>query len=172
MVLVLPLVLPLGALLGVGKGKNKLTTTMVVFSPIAVYLLAMLGFNLWRRPDEWLMWSASVGGGLFIVVVISLVVHWISPCCAGGEIQRRAIPVNWRVCILSLALGGGIVGSEYLVFGRPAQASNPAREHVEPVVSLWWFEDDQNYVGGLFDPYERVLDGGKIIRVRRRTDTV
>jgi hypothetical protein len=152
-VLVVPLVLPLGALLGVGRGKNKLTTTMVVFSPIAIYLLAMLGFNLWRRPDEMLMWTASVGGGLFLVVVISLVVHWIRPWCAGAEIQRRAIPVNWRICILSLALGGGVVAAECLVFGRPAQASDPARAHVELGVDLWWFEDDQNYAGNLYDPY-------------------
>jgi len=146
MVLVGPLILPLGVLLGVGKGRSRLRTTMVVFSPIAIYLLAMLGFNLWTRPDEWLMWAASVGGGLFLVVVLSFVVHWIAPWCDGPETQRRAIPVNWRVCILSLALAGGVVGSEYFVFGKPAG------EPVEPVVHLWWFEDGQNYAGYLLDP--------------------
>ncbi|MDP6546531.1 MAG: M50 family metallopeptidase [Phycisphaerae bacterium] len=157
MVLVLPLVLPLGTLLGVGKGKNKLTTTMVVFSPIAVYLLAMLGFNLWQRPDEWPLWSSAVGAGLLVVVVVSLVVHWITPWCAGAETQRRAIPVNWRMCILSLALGGGVVSAEYIVFGKPAPVP------VELAVDLWWFEDEQNYAGGLIDPSARGIDDGDAV---------
>lgn len=116
LLLVLPLILPLGVLLGVGKGKNKLTTTILVFSPIVAYLLAMVAFNLWRNPDEWLMWTASVGGGLLLVVLISIAVHFTWPWCAGPEAQRRAIPINWRVCLLSLALGGGVVAAEYLKF--------------------------------------------------------
>lgn len=155
LLLVLPLILPLGGLLGVGKGKNKLRITILVFSPIVAYLLAMVAFNLWHNPDEWLMWVASVGGGLLLVVLVSVAVHFAWPWCGGAETQRRAIPINWRMCLLSLALGGGVVAAEYLAFPRPAPV--PAR--AEPL--LWWFQDEQNYAGGLFDP--RDVDGGSAV---------
>lgn len=115
---VLPLILPLGVLLGIGRGKNRLTTTVLVFSPILVYLLAMMAFNLWHNPDEWLMWVSSVGGGIVLVLILPVAVHFTWHWCAGPEAQRRAIPINWRVCLLSLVLGGGIVATEYLFFRR------------------------------------------------------
>ena len=115
LLLVLPLILPLGVLLGVGRGKNKLRTTVLVFSPIVAYLLAMVAFNLWHNPGEWLMWVSSAGGGILLVLLISVAVHFTWHWCDGPETQRRAIPVNRRVCLLSLALGGGVVATECLL---------------------------------------------------------
>jgi hypothetical protein len=116
LLLVFPLVLPLGGLLGIGKGRSNLGVTALVFSPIVLYLLAMLGFNLWRNPDEWVMWTAAVGGGILIAFLASVVVHYCSRWCAGPETERRAIPINWRTCVLCLALGGGVIAAEGLFF--------------------------------------------------------
>ncbi len=78
-------------------------------------LLAMAAFNLWRSPGEWLMWVSSAGGGILLAVVVSVAVHFTWHWCDGPETQRRAIPINWGVCLLSLVLGGGIVATECLV---------------------------------------------------------
>ena len=111
-----PLVLPLGGLLGIGKGKNSLGVTALVFSPIAFYLLAVLAYNLRRNPDEWVMWTCAVGGGILTVLLTSVVVHYSARRCAGPETERRALPVNWRTCIASLALGAGVIVAESVFF--------------------------------------------------------
>ncbi|MGD8453318.1 MAG: hypothetical protein PVJ57_16015 [Phycisphaerae bacterium] len=155
LLLALPLSLPLGGLLGVGKGKNRLSVTILVFSPAVVYLLAIIAFNLWHNSDKWLMWTASIGGGLLLVVLISVTVHFTWAWCAGTETLRRAIPINWHMCLLSLALGGGVVATEYLAFPKP----EPAHARAEPL--LEWFQDEQNHAGGSFDP--RDVDGGSVV---------
>jgi hypothetical protein len=150
LLLCFPLILPLGTLLDVGKGKNKLMTTVAVVSPIMAYLLAMLAYNLWNNQDEWLMWSADVGCGLILVVLVALAIHWTRPWCSGSETLRRAIPVNWRICVLCLSLGGGVVATEYLAFPKRPPIS------YGPITTLCWFEDDQNYAGCV-----REFDGNK-----------
>ncbi len=118
LLLVLPLILPLGVLLGIGRGRNRLGTTVLVFSPILAYLLVMAAFNLSQNPGEWLMWVSSVGGGILLVLLISVSVHFTWHWCAGPEAQRRTIPINWWVCLLSLVLGGVVVAAEYLLFPK------------------------------------------------------
>ncbi len=117
LLLCLLLALPLGTLLGIGRGRCSFAKTcLIVGAPILAYLLAIGAYNLLLRPDEWLMWTLSGGGGVVILMLVSGLIHLAAAWVKGDESRRRALPVNWLTAGLSLALGAGIVVMNLLLF--------------------------------------------------------
>ena len=112
----LMLVLPIGTLLGIGRGHCSLWKTLLIFcSPILVYLLAVLGYNLVSDPFGWMMWAGTVAVGITLLPVAGVVIHVSAGWVAGDESRRRAAPINWLSAALSVLLGAGIIAFELLL---------------------------------------------------------
>jgi hypothetical protein len=116
LLLMLPFTITLGPLLNVGKGKTPFIATVATLSPILLYLLAMAVYNWMRDAGDLVLWLGSVGAGAVLVALAAVIIHYTAPWGEGPEVRQRALPINRRTCILSLALGAGIIVFECLVF--------------------------------------------------------
>ena len=127
--------------------------TALAFLPIAMWLAAMVGYNMWRTPQESLTWAAFGAGGLILTAAVMTIAHMAEPLFRGRETHRRAIPITWRMCLLSLAAGAGVVAGGLLAF--PAGSASPPLSPPSvkfPKAHVWWFKDEGNYAGSFVDP--------------------
>jgi hypothetical protein len=95
-----------------------------VFSPLFVLFLALLVDNLWRPgTDRNLGMMYGVCGMVGVAPLISAT-HWTASWTNDSETLRRAVPVHWGTCVLSLGLAAGVTATVLLAF--PSQAPSRA----------------------------------------------
>jgi len=137
----IPVVLPAGALLNMGRGRTRWRSGALVLSPIAAYLGLIVIVNVIRRPDQWLFWMLGDGVGVVYVLLASVVIHLARPWFDGPETRRRMLPVNWRMVAAAAVLGVVVVVASALWLASPsAEASRSG-------LKLDWFVDSDHYAG-------------------------
>ncbi len=74
----LPLALPLGPFLGVGRKQTSFVSTLLVLLPIQMYLFTMMIYNVVKNRSEKMWWVSARIGSIFATVGVSLVIHFFS----------------------------------------------------------------------------------------------
>jgi len=160
----LPFLLLLGSLLGVGRGHTRCRTTLSVISLPVLYLAVSVVYNIVLRPDEWLLWLASAGGCVVLILPAALLVHGSAGWINGPEVRRRAVPVNWLTAGFSLLLAAGIVVGELWAFPSRAESSSEQASPDLPSAELLYFADSENYAG-LDDAFDPAVNGSLFWRI-------
>ncbi len=113
----LPLALPAGALLGIGRGRAGFEKTLMVLGlPIFLYLLTIVAFNLLLSSGEWRTWTTAIGAGSALALALATVVHLAAGVVDGDETRCRAVPLGWAAAIGSLLAGAAVIVLELLLF--------------------------------------------------------
>lgn len=152
--LCLLLLLAMGPLLGIGRGRTRFHMTLLVLSPIVVYVLGRAVYIIVSLPFEVWIRIAVVGGGLAVAGVVSFLVHWSARWTIGPESQRRAVRAGWGTAAFSILLGAGIVVAELVAFPR-----RPGR--AMPLYSLCYFRDANN-LAGFHRPFSSRAEAGLV----------
>lgn len=117
------LALPIGALIGVGRGRSKFRqTALIIGSPILMYLALIIGYMYFSRPSLPAEYVAYVGIGCVLALAVSVLTHLAAPLFSGPESKAREVPVNWPAAIISLAVAACVVIGEvfalFPLFGK------------------------------------------------------
>ncbi len=107
------LALPVGALIGVGRGRSRFRqTALVIGTPILAYLAIIAAYSMCAYPKERVMWAGSVGLGCGIALAVAALAHLAAPLFSGPESKARQAPVNWPAAIIGLAVPACVVIGE------------------------------------------------------------
>ena len=112
----LPLALPMGVILGIGRKQSSFISTMIVLMPIQIYLFAMMIYNLMKHPSQKMMWLAVTIGGIFATVILTLIIHFFAEFVDNKSIRDRAMTLSWPNVFASITSAIIILLCEMIFF--------------------------------------------------------
>ncbi|MCY2927679.1 MAG: hypothetical protein NT031_20005 [Planctomycetota bacterium] len=137
--LALPLILPAGAAIGIGRGRCRLPTTFLVLSPILLYALAPVVWSLARGKLLKTTGLVDGAGGVAVILLAVVMIHFGSRRFHRPSFAPRMMPTGWAAAILLPLLGGALVAAELIWMQAPARPNVFAK--------LTWLADENHYAG-------------------------